>query len=191
MHGNIFHVTGHLCREFTGPRWIPRTKAVTRSFDVFFVMHLNKRLSKQSWGWWFERLSRPLLRHCNGYGNTFCLSQRGKLNFWSTHPKTDVPYMFYTNSTHPGQFSRPAQNALALASVSFLHCCHKPKTGEQTVKLSVIWDATILMWHNSNIILTHWGRVTHICVSNLTIIDSDNGLSPGRRQAIIWTNAGI
>ena len=39
--------------------------------------------------------------------------------------------------------------------------------------------------------LTHWGRVTHICVSNLTIIGSDNSLSPGRRQAIIWTNAGI
>ena len=39
--------------------------------------------------------------------------------------------------------------------------------------------------------LTHWGRVTHICVGKLTIIDSDNGLSPGRRQAIIWTNAGI
>ena len=39
--------------------------------------------------------------------------------------------------------------------------------------------------------LTHWGRVTHICVSNLSTIDSDNGLSPGRRQAIIQTNAGI
>ena len=39
--------------------------------------------------------------------------------------------------------------------------------------------------------LTHWGRVTHICVSKLTIIVSDNGLSPGRRQAIIWTNAVI
>ena len=40
-------------------------------------------------------------------------------------------------------------------------------------------------------ILTHWGRVMHICVGKLTIIGSDNGLSPGRRQAIIWTNAGI
>ena len=39
--------------------------------------------------------------------------------------------------------------------------------------------------------LTHWGRMTHICVGNLTIIGSDNGLSPGRRQAIIWTNTGI
>ena len=39
--------------------------------------------------------------------------------------------------------------------------------------------------------LTDWGRETHICVGKLTIIASDNGLSPGRRQAIIWTNAGI
>ena len=40
-------------------------------------------------------------------------------------------------------------------------------------------------------VLTYWGRVTHICVNKLTIIGSDNGLSPGRRQAIVWTNAGI
>ena len=39
--------------------------------------------------------------------------------------------------------------------------------------------------------LTHWGRVTHICVSKLTIIGSDNGLAPGRRQTIIWTNDGL
>ena len=39
--------------------------------------------------------------------------------------------------------------------------------------------------------LTHWGRVTHTCVSKLTINGSDNGLSPVRRQAIIWSNAGI
>ena len=39
--------------------------------------------------------------------------------------------------------------------------------------------------------LTHWGWTTHMCVSKLTIIGSDNGLSPGRWQAMIWTNAGI
>ena len=39
--------------------------------------------------------------------------------------------------------------------------------------------------------LTHWGQVTHVCIGNLTIIGSDNGLAPTRRQAIIWTNAGI
>ena len=41
-----------------------------------------------------------------------------------------------------------------------------------------------------NVLLTHWGRMTHICVSKQIIIGSDNGLSPGRRQTIIWTNAG-
>ena len=39
--------------------------------------------------------------------------------------------------------------------------------------------------------LTHWGRVTHKCVGKLIILAPDNGLSPGRRQSIIWTNAGI
>ena len=60
-NGNIFRVTGHLCREFTSPRRIPRTKA----FDVFFDLRLNKRLSKQWQGWWFETPSCPLWRHCN------------------------------------------------------------------------------------------------------------------------------
>ena len=44
-------------------------------------------------------------------------------------------------------------------------------------------------WLSLNV-LTHWGRVTHICVGKITIIVSDNGLSPGRHQAIIWTNVG-
>ena len=39
--------------------------------------------------------------------------------------------------------------------------------------------------------LNLWGRVTHICVRKPTITGSDNGLSPGWRQAIIWTNAGM
>ena len=39
--------------------------------------------------------------------------------------------------------------------------------------------------------LTPWGWVKHICISKLTIIGSDNGLLPGRHQAIIWTNTGI
>ena len=106
-NGNIFHVTGHLCREFTSTQWIPCTRPVTRSFDVFFYLCLNKLLSKQSWGWWFEMLSFPLWRHRN---------------------------------EHRG---------------------------------------------------THRGRVTHICVSKLTIIGSDNVMSPGQCQAIIWNNVRI
>ena len=47
------------------------------------------------------------------------------------------------------------------------------------------------MLKQTELTLTHWGRVTHICVGKLSIIGSDNGLWPSRRQAIIWTNAGI
>ena len=42
-------------------------KPVTQSFDVFFDLRLNKHLSKQSRGWWFETPLHPLWRHFNGY----------------------------------------------------------------------------------------------------------------------------
>ena len=45
--------------------------------------------------------------------------------------------------------------------------------------------------HRSILLLTLWGRVTHICVSKQAIIGSENGLSPGRCQVIIWTCAGL
>ena len=65
-NGNIFRVTGPLCGEFTGDRRILLTKASdASSFDVFFALRQNKRLSRQSEGWWFETPSRPLWRHCN------------------------------------------------------------------------------------------------------------------------------
>ena len=62
-NGNIFHVTGPLCGEFTGPGEFPSQRPVTRSFDVFFDLRLNKRLSKQPWGWWFETPAWSLWRH--------------------------------------------------------------------------------------------------------------------------------
>ena len=65
----------------------------------------------------------------------------------------------------------PMYHVLQLNKVLIQECCN--------------WNNTYLSH------LYHWGRVTHICVGNLTIIGSDNGLSPNRRQAIIWTNARI
>ena len=66
-NGNIFRITGPLCGEFTGDRWIPLTKASNAGGTLMFplICALNKRLSKQSWGWWFETPSRSLWRHCN------------------------------------------------------------------------------------------------------------------------------
>ena len=76
LHWRIDPWWRHQMETFSAPRAIcagnspvpgefPAQRPVTRSFDVFFDLRLNKRLSKQSWGWWFETLSRPLWRHCN------------------------------------------------------------------------------------------------------------------------------
>ena len=63
-NGNIFGVTGPLWVEFTGHLCIPLTKATDAElWWFFFHLRLNKRLSKQSWGWWFETPSRSLWCH--------------------------------------------------------------------------------------------------------------------------------
>ena len=57
-----------ICEENSPvPGGFPAQRPVTRSFDVLIDLCLNKQLSKQSWGWWFETLSHPLWRHCNGF----------------------------------------------------------------------------------------------------------------------------
>ena len=65
-HVETFSVLLALCvgnSPVTGE--FPSQRPVTQSFDVFFDLRLNKRLSKQSWGWWFETPLRPIWRHCN------------------------------------------------------------------------------------------------------------------------------
>ena len=64
-------------------------------------------------------------------------------------------------------------------------------SGIDLVLLEYSGLSTWKVWNVHNLLVTHWGWVTHICVDNQTIIGSDNGLLPDRRQAIIWTNAGI
>ena len=68
-NGNIFRVTGHLCGEFTGPRWIPHAKASDAELWCF-LWSAAERLSKQWWCWWFETPSGPLWCHCNVWGKS-------------------------------------------------------------------------------------------------------------------------
>ena len=87
-NGNIFRVTGHLCGEFTGHRWIPCTKASDAE-----LWCLNKRLSKQSWGWWIETLSDSLWRHYNDeYIHSTCSKTevRGQRIFQFAYVCTDT-----------------------------------------------------------------------------------------------------
>ena len=66
-NGNTFYALLALCARnspVTGE--FPAHWPVTRSFDVFYDLRLNKRLRKQSWCWWFETPSFSLWRYCNG-----------------------------------------------------------------------------------------------------------------------------
>ena len=62
---NIFRVIGPFCWNSPVTGEFPSQRPVTRNFDFFFDLRLNKRLSKQSWSWWFEMPSHPLWRHSN------------------------------------------------------------------------------------------------------------------------------
>ena len=90
-NGSSFRVTGPLCGEFTE---FPTQRPVVRTFDVSFDLHLNRRLSKQSWDWWFEMPSSPLLRHCNVIHLSWILAPR---NRW--HMNKSFVWYLTTNNT--------------------------------------------------------------------------------------------
>ena len=103
-----------------------------------------------------------------------------KVNSWDTLADRCLCYIF-------ALFSQPIFKYCSASIQSYIYRCP-----ELSPKMS---------WHNTLIVrliaylfiarLNHWGRMTHICVSKLTIIVSDDGFSPGRRQTIIRTNAGM
>ena len=76
---------------------------------------------------------------------------------------------------------------------TFILHVHLQKCIQKQIMMQYFSYWAYLLFNTYNVMfpLTHWGRVTHIFVSELTIIGSDNGLSPGRPQAIIWTNDGL
>ena len=82
------------------PVEFPAQRPVTRSFDVFFDLRLNKRLSKQSWGWWFEALSRPLWRHRNAHCKIICDCDASKIveNWSNVLPANKKHYQI--NASH-------------------------------------------------------------------------------------------
>ena len=74
----------------------PAQRPVTRSFDIFLDLRLNKRLSKQCWGWWFKTPSRSLIRHCNAEKNDAGWAYMQTDPFHKSHNAPDkYPTMLY------------------------------------------------------------------------------------------------
>ena len=76
---------------------------------------------------------------------------------------------------HAARLKQSPKPVLAKIYYKLCHPCH--------------WNKPEYINHMNS--FTHWGRVTHVCIRKLTMIDSDNGLLPGHCQATIWTDAGI
>ena len=95
-NGKIFRITGHLCGNSLVHGEFSAKRPVTRSFDVFFDVPLNKRLSKQSRGWRFETLSLSLWRHRNeGPGLTLNNDVRASSILVSLFLSVPGPYQFW------------------------------------------------------------------------------------------------
>ena len=110
------------------------------------------------------------------------------------HLHTAVPYCSHSrapivHTAVPRENNEHGCVYLRCRAVCKLPGCVEGHPWYHDISSGSVWHVSIFQCATHY--LTHWGRVTHICVTNLTIIGSDNGLSPGRRQAITWTNVGI
>ena len=90
----------------------PSQRPVTWGFDVFFDLHLNKSLDKQSWSWWLETPSRSLWRHCN----VWC--QSVSLQSCCQQPRIRVPLLFMFLKQHNYKLSFAKKNNVSIQTVS-------------------------------------------------------------------------
>ena len=98
----------------------PVQRPVTWSFDVFFELRLNKRLSKQSWGWWFETPSRPLWRHCNDTRNAL---ERLNAASNSGHVEYDLQWSYKMLALQVRNFDKVRFDKLANSEIGVKEKC--------------------------------------------------------------------
>ena len=177
-NGNIFRVTGHFCGEFTGPRRIPHTKAVTRSFDVFFDLRSNKRLSKQWRGWWFDTQLCPLWRHRNEnnlpklpksyWSNDTNHLKSGHVEIFLCsfeHAHIDQNRHLTTNHWSHTVFFRALSNDIVIMIFQNMRQSQNPRCTNFASLTSLFYSRLAHKVLPPVVLLTHWGRVMHICLS--------------------------
>ena len=87
----------------------PTQRPVTQSFDFFFDLRLNKRLSKQSWGWWYETPPCSLWRHCNEH-----------ISCWNHYIVRWIGNAIVAYCWYPGSACVTRASATIVFNVSFL-----------------------------------------------------------------------
>ena len=167
------------------PGEFPTRRPVTRSFDVFFDLRLNKRLSKQSWGWWFQMPSCSLWRHSNVL--ELCLiwiRKCLKFNFKYNVKQISIPWLISPLSLHSlnREYNTEYNACTKVALTRGLFWCLFPelhhnsgnkhqnntRVSTETIHHEWIYSIVFLTWNtgpmndNQNTIFTHqpWVWVT-------------------------------
>ena len=123
----------------------PSQRPVTRSFYVFFDLRLNKPLSKQAWGWWFEIPSRSLWRHCNVTAKN-CITHGGlrlplvlpEISYQSIQHDilVDDNYFLYMYRAVTSRHLNHLQTEISWISIEVRACI-------SNCTLTKVWDVTI------------------------------------------------
>ena len=133
------------------PGEFPAQRPVTRSFDVFFDLRLNKRLSKQSWGWWFETQSGALWRHRNVTVVIFGTRRSSSL------PPSDLP----THNQSINQASKPPTNPNQISLLLRNDSLHL-STHLYIHTLTHVFNETFTQWRSHSSIRSFTLTISHI-----------------------------
>ena len=171
-NGNIFRVTGLLRGNSPVTGEFPAQRPMTRNFEVFFDLRLNKRLSKQSWGWWFETPSCPLWRYCN-------VKLRETLWHKNTFRVTCL-----LNAKSIRQRWIPLQKGAASDAEFCFLCCLPEHAVEPTVEFRMIWNDLTLSWRRCNMSIVPVPRfmLPILCIT----LRSSRQTSCGKKNYGVW-----
>ena len=134
----------------------PAQRPVTRSFDVFFDLRLNKRLSKQSWGWWFETQSRPLWRHRNAScGSDLKKSVESKFQslFLSSRDKTSLKLNVVVDGSNRWQKIEIQWPCISNMYLQYIRRLNALKSNDILFQTPHFWWFCILLF----LVLWRWG----------------------------------
>ena len=140
-------------------------RPVTRSFDVFFDLRVNKRLSEQSWGWWFETPARSLWRHCNSVLTYQLWSSTGIVN-----ALVPIQWKFWS-LVAPEVVKRTTSGAVTKLSSKWRRFGHWPEVVTETEMVS-FWRQSLAALQV--VILTISGAPSDVNFVNMTTFGSEN-----------------
>ena len=120
------------------PGEFPAQRPVARSFEVFSDLCLNKRLNKQSWGWWFETPSHPLWRHCNAVSRCMVTYSRQSCLLEQSHDCPSAKEVISEGLVNTKWYHTAAEPNLPRISWEVVYLCWRLELGKLRI-IDFLW----------------------------------------------------